>query len=94
MVICIRHVKFTSGELRVMSHVDALVPELATDFIHSVYATDHKHLRKRKKLNLEFCAHHTLRQIKLMQNIYLHVEMSRFERKVHFKKRRYMNTLW
>ena len=46
MVICICHVEFTGGELRIVSEIDAFVPELTTDLIHSVHSTDHKHLLK------------------------------------------------
>ncbi len=44
MVICVCHVEFTGGELRVMSQIDALVPELTPDLIHSVHSTDHEDL--------------------------------------------------
>lgn len=47
MVISICHVKFTGGELWVVSKIDAFVPELTTNLIHSVYSTDHKHLSER-----------------------------------------------
>lgn len=46
IVICIRHVEFTGGELWIVSKIDALVPELTANFIHSVYPTNHEHLRK------------------------------------------------
>ena len=34
------HVEFTGGELGVVRHVDALVPELTADLVHAINAAD------------------------------------------------------
>lgn len=47
VVICICHVEFTGGELWIMSKIDAFIPELTSDLVHSVHSTNHKHLRKK-----------------------------------------------
>lgn len=44
IIICVGHVEFTGGELWIMSHVDAFIPELAAYLINSVHSAHHKHL--------------------------------------------------
>mmetsp|Transcript_7596 Transcript_7596/g.17014 ORF Transcript_7596/g.17014 Transcript_7596/m.17014 type:complete len:260 (-) Transcript_7596:349-1128(-) len=51
IVICIRLIEFARGEFRVVRHVDALVAELATDFIHAFNTTDDKLLEIKFRRN-------------------------------------------
>lgn len=44
MIVCIGHVEFTGGELRIVSQINSFIPELASDFINPVNATNHQHL--------------------------------------------------
>ena len=45
LVISIGHVKFTSGEFRVVCHVYTLISELSPNLVHSVKPTNYKHLQ-------------------------------------------------
>mmetsp|Transcript_76742 Transcript_76742/g.128980 ORF Transcript_76742/g.128980 Transcript_76742/m.128980 type:complete len:320 (-) Transcript_76742:438-1397(-) len=51
IVICVGHVEFTGGELRVVRQVDTFVAELSPDLVHSVHAPHHQHFQIQLRSN-------------------------------------------
>lgn len=50
VVVGVGHVKLAGSELWIVSQVNALIPELATNFVDSVNTPNYQHLKLLKRL--------------------------------------------